>query len=222
MAVELKTADAPTWAEFVVNFDKASKSFGDNRAALARVGPYLQVHHPELLPQYRDMVTRADALAGKLAGLKSTRDTVSSWFGSIGQTADALYQGAVDATSRGIEAAANAIAAARRAVGLGELGFAPIVVAIGAAAALATLVAVAKWITDAYVFAQRVNALQDLEARGYPPAQAATVLEKVLGNPDAPGGIERSVSHILWLAGGAFFVVFVLPKLLDEFGSNRK
>lgn len=226
MAEELKVADAPTWAQFILNFDKASKSFTDNRAALVAITPYLTVHHPELLPQQKALIAQGNELAAKLEQLRSVRNTASSWIGSLGKTASALYTGAVDLTSRGIEAAANAIASARKAIGLGdapptELGVVPLVV-FGAAAALAALVAIAKWITDAYVLAQRVNALQALEQKGYRPADAAAAVNKALGDPAAPSGFERIASQVVWVAGIGLFAVFVVPKLLQEWSAKKR
>lgn len=200
---ELRTTDAPGWAQFVRDFDGAYKAFNDNRAGLVAAGPYIQREHPELLPQYRAMVARGDELAPKLQALAQTRATVSGWLGSAGT----LYSRAVDATSAAIERAAGAVSAARRALGLGELGVLP-VVAIGLVTAGAALVAVTKWVADAFLFAQRLNAMQALEAKGHTPSQAAAAVNAVMGQPNAPGGIERTLTQVIWIVaiGGGLWL----------------
>lgn len=207
---ELKAADAPAWSQFVRDFDGAVKSFNDNRAALITLGPYLQAKHPELIPQWRSMLTRADAIAPTLQTLAQTRSAVSGWIGSLGN----VYASTVDLTSRAIEQAAEAVAAARRALGLGDLGIAPLV-AIGLAAAGGALIVVTKWVSDAYVMAKRLNAMQDLEAKGYTPSEAAAAVNGVLGSPNAPGGIERTLSNILWVAALVGIGLYIVPRLLD-------
>lgn len=210
--------DAPAWSQFVRDFDGAYKSFADNRAALVALGPYIQREHPELVPQYHSMLARAAELAPKLQSLAQTRAQVAGWLGSAGN----VYQRAVDLTSQAIEKVAGTVSAARRALGLGELAVLPIVAVVGLAAAGTALVAVTKWVADAFLFAKRLNAMQDLEAKGYAPAEAAAAVNRVMGEPNAPSGIERTASTLLWVVALIGLGLVVVPRLLPEPSRTRR
>jgi hypothetical protein len=210
-AVTLNAGEAPAWSQFVRDFDGAFKGFNDSRAGLLRLGPYVQAKHPELLAQYNELLARANALQPKLQMLADTRARVAGWLGSLGR----VYQSAVDATSQAIESAADWISAARKRLGLGELGIAPVLVVVGVGAAAAGLVLITKWISDSYIFAKRLNAMQDMESRGYTATQAADAVNRVLGKP-GEGGIEQTISRILWVGGLVAIGLWALPKLLDR------
>lgn len=216
-AVQLSANDAPAWSQFVRDFDGAYKSFNSSRAGLMQLGPYVQQKHPELGAQYAELLGRANALAPKLQMLADTRTRVAGWLGGLSRA----YQTAVDATSQAIETAADWIAAARKRLGLGELGIAPVLVVVGVAAAGAGLALITKWISDTYIFAKRLNALQDMEARGYTPEQAAKAVNDVLGPPGAKGGIEQTISRVLWIAGLAAIGLWVLPKVMEQMSKAR-
>jgi hypothetical protein len=212
---ELFAQDAPAWSQFVRDFDGAYKSFVDNRAALLQLGPYIRASHSELLPQYQLLLQRAAILAPQLQALADTRAKVAGWLASIG----AVYKAAVDATSRAIERAAGVVDAARRALGLDGLGVAPVVAIVGVAAAGVTLTLITRWVADTYLFAKRLNAMQELERKGYTAAEAANAVNDVMGQPGAPGGIERTVSTILWVVA---LVGIGLPLVSNLLQQSRK
>lgn len=210
--------DASQWARFLTDFPGAYKAFQDNRAGLTSIAAYVQ-RHPELQASYSALVARSNALQPKLAELKSVYDNVSGFFKGAGK----VYGTAVDATSRAIESVANTIASARKALGLGELGIAPIIVAIGAGVALATLSALVAWVTDTYKFSKRVNTMMELEQRGYSPEQAAALVNNVLGKPPADkGGLSETVNQIAWIAGLGLLAVFFGPMIRDALASGKR
>src|SRR5882672_9821845 len=84
MAVALNPADAPSWYDFVTQFDKTYSSFYDNYNALMSLGPWIQTNHPELLPQYEAMLQCVGVNADQLEGLKAPRDYVWSWLQWLG------------------------------------------------------------------------------------------------------------------------------------------
>jgi hypothetical protein len=213
MAVTLDPADVPSWYQFVTQFDDTYKSFYDNYNALMYLGPYIQNNHPELLSQYNAMLQSGSVNASQLEGLKATRDYVYSWLQWV-------QSGASDVTGFVTGAAQSAYDWAKKSLGLGDMGFVPVAVAVvGAAAAIAALVVIARWITDAYVFAQRLNALQDLEARGKTPEQAAAIVNSTLGPPTSNSdflGIPWSL--LIW---GALALTFG-PPLLRAITSGKR
>jgi hypothetical protein len=211
-AVTLNASDAPAWSQFVRDFDGAYKAFNASRAGLVQLGPYVKAKHPELLVQYDALLARANALQPKLAMLADTRARVAGWLAGLGR----VYQTAVDATSQAIETAADWIAAARKRLGLGELGIAPVLVVVGVAAAGAGLVAITKWVSETYMFAKRLNALQDAEARGMTPEQAAAYINSAMGPPNKPGGLEQTISRVLWIGGLVVIAVWALPKVIEQ------
>lgn len=91
-------------------------------------------------------------------------------------------------------------------------------VVIGAATGIAALVLIAKWITDAYSFAQRLNALQAQEAQGLTPQQAATVVNSALGPPSSNNFLGIPFQLLIW---GAIAVVLgppVIKAITDQRG----
>lgn len=216
MTAQLVERDAVTWAQFLRDFDGAHKTFLENRQALIAVGPYVRTNHPDMVPQYEALLARANDLAPRLAQLAGIKGTVAGWLESLGSGISRLYQGAVDATSQAIERIAGGISAARRMLGLGAydegLGAAPILVPVAAATAAALVVATTKWVADAYLFARRVNALQELQAKGMSASEAAQALNRVLGDPAAPGGIERTLRQVVWVLalGGGLWLMATL------------
>lgn len=215
MAVTLNPSDAPSWYDFVTQFDATYKSFYDNYNALMTLGPYIQNSHPELRPQYDAMLQAGSVNASKLEGLKATRDYVWSWLQWVGT-------GAADVSGFVTGAAQTAYDWAKKQFGLGDMGFVPVAyVVIGAGAAIAALVLIARWITDAYVFAQRLNALQDAESRGMTPQQAAAFVDQTLG--PAPSSTDNFLgipwSLLIW---GALALTFGPPILRMITAGNKR
>jgi hypothetical protein len=215
VAVALDQADAPTWYDFVTKFDTTYRSFYDNYNAIMALGPYIQNSHPELLPQYMDMLQAGAVNADRLEGLKATRDYVYSWL-------QWLQSGASDISSFVYSGAQSTYDWAKRQLGLGDagLGVIPVAVAvIGVSAAIAALVVIAKWITDAYVFAQRLNALQDAERRGMTPQAAAAYVDSTLGPVSSGGILGIPWTLLIW---GALAIALGPPIIKAITGGERR
>lgn len=217
--VILTPIDAPSWWDFITKFDATYQSFQDNYNALMYLGPYIQTQHPELLVQYEDMLQQGAVNADKLNQLKATRDYVYSWL-------TWLQQGGADVSSFIASGAQSTYDWITKQLGLSEarqtgLGIAPLIVLVSAAAGIAALVAVAAWITDAYVFAQRLNALQDLESKGYSPEQAAQTVNAALGPPPSQAGggfLGIPFGLLVWGA----VAIFLGPPLLRLVTGDRR
>ena len=222
-AVTVTDQDVANWTDFLKDFPGAYKAFMDNRSGLLKQADYIRSQPADIQQAYAELVARADAIAPKLAELKGVYDSVSGFFSKIGSGVSSVYQSAVDSTSQAIEAAAGWIASARRALGLGELGIAPIVIAVGAAAALAVLGAVTKWVADAFMFSKRLDAMRELQNRGYSPSEAADAVNSVLGKPgDKPGTIEKAVTSLLWVAGIGVTLWLFGPKIRAALSGGRR
>jgi hypothetical protein len=215
MAQTLNPADAPSWWDFVTRFDATYQSFQDNYNALMTLGPYIQINHPELLPQYMTMLQSGSVNADKLNQLKATRDYVYSWL-------QWLQSGATDVSSfisSGAQAAYDYVKAQFGLQGYEGLGVVPVaIVLFSAAAGIAALVAVAAWITNAYVFAQRLNALQAAEAQGMTPQAAAAYVDQTLGPVSSPGLFGIPWTLLIW---GALAIAFGPPILKALTGERR-
>ena len=214
MAATLNPADANSWWDFVTKFDATYTTFYDNYNALMALGPYIQTKHPELLSQYMDMLQKGSENANQLEGLKATRDYVYSWL-------QWLASGASDVSSFLYSSAQTAYDYAKQALGLNDtgLGVIPVAIAaISAAAAIAALVVIAKWITDAYVFAQRLNALQDAESKGMTPQAAAAFVDQTLGPATSPGLFGIPWTLLIWGA----VAIFVGPPIIRALTDGRR
>jgi hypothetical protein len=214
MSAVLDPVDAPTWWDFITKFDATYASFYDNYNALMYLGPYIQNTHAELLPQYNAMLQAGSVNADKLEQLKATRDYVYSWL-------QWLQTGAGDTAGFIGSAAQSAYDWAKKQLGLGEMGFIPVAVAvIGVSAAIAALVLIASWITDAYVFATRLNALQAEEARWATPQQAVATVNAALGPPSAATSNFLGIPWALLIWGGLALVFG--PPILRAITSGRR
>ncbi len=91
-------------------------------------------------------------------------------------------------------------------------------VAVGVGTALAALVVIAKWITDAYTFAQRLNALQAQEAQGLTPQQASQIVNQTLGAPGSGNFLGIPWSLIAWAA----IAVVIGPPVIKAITEARK
>ncbi|MDE2019673.1 MAG: hypothetical protein KGJ13_05010 [Patescibacteria group bacterium] len=216
MPYTLQPSEAPSWWDFITKFDRTSDSFNENYAALQQLGGYIASNHPELMDQWRSMVAEGAANQKKLSDLRATRDYVYSWL-------QWLQSGASNIGDFLLSGAQSAYDFAKRELGLGEyeegLGVVPVaVVVIGSAAAIAALVVIAKWITDAYTFAQRLNALQSQEAKGYTPKQAADIVNAALGPPQSHDFLGIPWSLLIW---GAIAIVLG-PPLLAKIAGGKK
>lgn len=231
MAQILNQADAPAWYDFVLNFDDTYNRFYDNYNALMYLGPYVQSNHPELLPLYNDMLQRGSESAYKLEELKATRDYVYSWLqwlqsgvgnitNFVSSGAQSIYDAAKAALGlsglQGFNCNPNPN---NRPLQLSGLGVVPVAVAIvGIAAATVALVAIGKWITDAYVFAQRLNALQEQEAKGASPQQAAQIVNATMGPPSSSEFLGIPWNMLIFAA----IAVFVGPPLINAIADNNQ
>jgi len=177
MAEVITEAQAPSWSQWITDFDKSWKLFNDNYTGLVSVGPYVREKHPELLPQYNKLVEDAQAHYQTLLKLKGVRDQVASWLtqaghiiGGIGDTLAAPFKWIGSLFGGGSGVSGNG------------LGIAPIIVAVGIASASAALIVIAKWITDAFTFANKLNAMMKLESEGHSPESAAAAIQGLQGS----------------------------------------
>ena len=197
--VVITEAEAPGWQQWVTDFDKTWQLFNDNYNGLMAQEQYIRTSHPELLDKFLEL--KADAIKHKatLDDLKATRDRVKNWLGKLGEAltpAPNTPWWAVPVLM-GYDSG---------------LGIAPVVVVVSLATAAVALAAIGKWIKDAYQFSVRLNELHRLEDQGYSTAQAASMVNKSLGDPNNPlFGL-----NLKWvvLAGIAIVVVpYVLKRI---------
>lgn len=193
-AVQLQPSDSTSWYQWVTDFDTAWNNFNTNYQALLSLSDYIYNQHPELKDEYDKLVNDGSTQYAELVQLKDTRDTVAGWLGSVSDYFKSIF---------GMSGTEN----------MGNMGF--VWVAIGIGAAAAALAAVTYWITDAYKFAKKVNAMQDLEAKGYSPQDAAKAV--ATGTADSGSGIFANISSTVMWIGIGLLAIFVLPKLIDAF-----
>jgi hypothetical protein len=232
MAQDLNPADANSWWDWVSNFDATWQQFSANYNALLSLQGYISSTHPELLPQYNQLVADGQGHMQTLTDLKATRDYVWSWLSWM-QTG---LQSGVDFVSTSAQSAYDTAKAYLGLSAINEraiirgLGIAPAVV-IGVAAAAAALVIIGYWIKNAYDFAQRVNALQAQERAlaGNGPItpeiaqQAQNIVDNTLGPaPGSAASINDNLLGIPWtyLIIGAV-LVFLGPPILEAIEGKR-
>ena len=103
--------------------------------------------HPKLKADYTALMDRGAWVRSAIEKVTGATDTVVGWFKNL--------LGGVEVETR-------------------SLGFLPLVpVAIIAA----STAAIAKWMSDAYVFGRKLRAVEDLEAKGLSPQEAAELVK---------------------------------------------
>jgi hypothetical protein len=194
MAEVITEAQAPTWSQWITDFDKSWNLFNENYSGLKAVGPYVYSKHPELVPQYEKLMSTAQEHYNTLVRLRDVRNSVANWLtGFTGGLANVLA-----APARWLSGLFGG--------GLNGLGVAPLIVAVGIASAGTALVLIGRWIADAFAFAQKLNALQKLEAAGHAPADALNIIKGL--NSGTLFGIPWK-----WIVVGGV-IIFLGPPLL--------
>lgn len=214
MTQALNPSDAPSWYQFVTDFDTAYGQFYDNYNGLMATGPYLQQNHPEMMADYNQLLQDGSTIAYKLEQLKAQRDYIYSWL-------QWLQTGASNIGSFIGSAAQSTYNAAVAALGLSGLGQILQVaeVAVTLVAAYAILSQVGAWIAKVYDMAQRTNALQNFEAQGMSPAQAASAVNNLYG---APADASTNILGIPWtLIIFSAIAIFLGPPLLKMIGERK-
>jgi hypothetical protein len=204
MAVTLNPAEAPSWYQFVTNFDAAYAQFYDNYNALMAIGPWIQQQHPELLTQYMTLLQDGSNVAYQLEGLKATRNYVYSWLNYLSSGVESVMQGAQSAYDY-----------ARKSLGLGAVPVA--VVVIGLAAATAVIVAAENWLGRANEFAQVTNFIRDQEAKGVTPDQASKLAQSVFGSPPSNEFLGIPWTLLVWGA----IAIFLGPPILKAIEGRK-
>lgn len=103
-------------------------------------------------------------------------------------------------------------------VGLNGLGLLPL---LPIALVAASLIAIGKWVSDAYVLSKRIDEARRLESKGYTPRQAAALARR--STTTGGGGIVGAALGInpKWLLAGAVLIV-VAPPVLALLGGRRR
>jgi hypothetical protein len=217
MTATLDPADSGGWLNWITNYDQTAQSFTDNYNALVALRPWVVANAPQELPNVDQLLTDGQTHAATLQKLKETRDYVASWLNWLANG----YNAGVDFLQTNAAAAYNAILSFVGLNGMGSLGIAPIVVAVGLAAAAAALVVIGYWIQKAYATAQRLNALQALTAQGLSPDAAAAAVNNTMGPPGGTDGDNLLGIPWTWLITGAVLIV-VGPKVIELFDKRGR
>lgn len=217
MTATLTPADAPSWSQWITNFDGVSQSFTDNYNALVALRPWVASSHPEELPAVDQLLSDAQAHIATLTKLKATRDYVASWLSWLQNG----FNAGVDFVETNAAAAYNAAMSWLGLGGVGNLAIAPVIVAVSVVAAAAALVVIGYWIQRAYNVSQRLNALQAQEALGLSPQQAQAIVDGTLGPAGGSDGDNLLGIPWTWLITGAVLIM-VGPKVIELVGERRR
>lgn len=209
-SVTLQPGDAPTWSQYVTDFDAA---VSQAQAVLTDLQAQTPPADATALEAYNQLVSDGQGWLTKLRNLQSMRDSVASWVSglvtSAEQTADIYAQ-------EGIPLG--------RAPG-GQLGIVPLVIAgIGLASFAAVVYGALQWAQQASRFSQLNAMAQAAIARGADPqaayAQAGKTLNITAGSPG--GGFFSSLgSNLVWAGALVVLALWLGPKVLDRLTGSR-
>lgn len=217
---QLLPSQAPDWLSWITNYDNTRKLFLDNWWALKNARPWVVEKHPELLKQHDAVMQKFLDAVPTIDGLGQLRATVASWIEGIGGT----IQAALNFT--GIQAGIDWLKGTFGFHGMepgtiesNQMGLAPVVwVAISIGTAAASLLTIANMIKDAGMYSQRLEALKELEARGYTAEQAAGIVNQVVGAPVSNEFLGLPITQLLF---GAMALVLG-PPIIKAISEGRK
>lgn len=203
----LQTADATNWAQWVTNFDRTYGLFQQTLNELRSKQQWVLSRGQQFSNRYMSQLNRGNDFAERMARLKSARDRVANWLGSIGHNIPQAVTGTMDWL--------------RNQFGLGgQLALAPLVyLGIGLATAAAALAACAYWINETQQLNAVITEAQRLEARGVPAAEAARIAQSYRNQrPSPPIQLPFNANGIfgipwLYVAGGVAALA-ALPMIL--------
>lgn len=184
MVENVTAQNAPDWISWITNFDNTRKLYLDNWWALKNMRPWVVEKHPELLAQHDAIMQKFLDQVPTIDNLQRVRDQVDNFFRGLGIIGQGV-QNVLNFT--GIQSGIDWLKGTFGFSGYSKesgLGFVQVIaVAVGIAAATAALITIAKMVTDAGLYSQRLAALKEMEDRGYTPQQAADVVNQVVGAP---------------------------------------
>lgn len=203
--IPLTLQEARQWGAALKNFDGTVAAVKANVDALWALRDKARFWPADLRAQHRELYAKGRSVFEKLMKLKDTRDIVRGWLGKLG-------------------------AAVKRGLGLDELAAVPLIyVGVGIGVFVAALAAARSFLVDAQGFARRERLLEEtaakLIAQGVAPeqayARAAGIAAQTAGAADAPGTLEKLGMRALLVAGIIAGLYFVVPKLIESYGSRR-
>jgi hypothetical protein len=220
----LNPADAPSWSQFVTNFDAAAANFQRVLSNLQANGSYVSSRHPELQSQYNSLLAEGQYNANLMGELRETRNTIQNWLGYLqqqGQSITSNAESAFNSAEAAVEEGWNWLAGEAGLSGLGQWQ-----IGLGVVAGLAIIASIVWWITDAQQFNARIAMIKQNEAQGQTPAQAVQNTNAALGPP--PGstptwaGAASQAASLPWgWIMGALVAVVLLPPVIREVNGGR-
>lgn len=207
--VQLQAADAVGWFNWVRDFDR---TFGLFQTTIAQARANANAVPASMRSEYNRLMSRGATLQAQMNSMKRTRDIVANWLQSVGRTVGNVVTGSMDwlrarfnlgCVTCDIEQDEN------------NLGLAPVIwVGITLTAAIAGLVAAARWITETQQFNARMATLRSLVERGINPDDAARQVAQAAG--DWSGAVNaHGVFGVPWIYVGIGAAALVLvPRLM--------
>lgn len=128
--------------------------------------------------KYPDLATQRENLLSRGASIKNTIKTVTGMVDRV----FSFFKGS----------------------GLDGLGIAPL---LPIAAITIAVAAITKWTTEAYEFSKRLDAIKDLESKGYDPVRAGQIVNQQFPSPTFSFGGMSSILPLLAVAGVIFYVI---------------
>lgn len=214
MATQLTQANAPSWMQWLTDFDKARKVWLDSWHALKSRLPWIEKNAPHLVASHKAVMQKFLDQVSEIEKWERFRHNLLQGFAMIG----VAVKNVADATG-----VTSAIDWVKGTLGLkgydGNLGVAQVVwLAAGIGSALALVAAMASVANDGFKQVTRVDAYKLALERGATPEQAAATVNAVLGQP----GQDQFLGLPIREAIVAAVLIFLGPPLLRTISERRK
>lgn len=179
--------EAQEWYKIITDFPNFFANYERNYQGLIAQGPYIYNKHPELKADYDALLNKSTASYNKLFAIRDSINSIKSRWSD--------FTGWLSQTT--------------------GLGILPLIWAgIGAASAAAVIYEAGQLLGDMADRASRYRLVQEYEAKGMTPAQAAAQAKAILGAPGSKEGSLFGIPYIVWALGTA--AVFFGPTLMKR------
>lgn len=203
MADQLNIADAPSWSDWLTNFDAAYDQFNQNYQGLINIGSWVQINAPEKLSEYQSLLSEASNVAAQLDNLKTDRDTIASWLNTYGQAF--------------VDAPPGSFAMS----GFSGLG-ASLIWTIGTSlvGAFTVLAAMQQTITKISSWLQNIAAYVTARSQGVAPSEAQAVADHISPVDTSTGFLPTGPSLQTIIAIG--ILIWIAPSIINAFFGGKR
>jgi hypothetical protein len=199
------------WYNVIAQWDQYVANFNDSFAALVQEAAFIETQSPDVQSEYADMISRAEATQSQIASVQNGVADVENALQGAWQYVTGAWSNVEAVSTSAGESLLSTVKGWFGMSGAAGLGFLPL---IPIAVVVASVAALAYFLTTYATFQQKITLLKQYTAQGMNPTDAAAAVQKALG--PAASSITSSLGTLVLVAGGIAAIIF-LPRLIGSY-----